>query len=87
MSRVATVSLEELPGIAFESGADDDLKDKLQWLYSAIAELNPIDKAIVLMWLDELSYEEIAMNMGMPRNTIASRLSRIREKLSSKKDI
>ncbi len=60
---------------------------KLQWLYSAISQLNPIDKAIILMWLDELSYDDIAKNMGIPRNTVASRLSRIKVKLSSKKEI
>ena len=46
--------------------------------------LNPIDKALILMWLDDLSYEEIANNMGIPRNTVASRLFRIKEKISSK---
>ena len=39
------------------------------------------------MWLDELSYEEIAENMGVPRNTVASRLYRIKEKISSRKEI
>lgn len=52
-----------------------------------IAQLNPMEKALILMWLDELSYEEIAANMGIPRNTVASRLHRIKEKISSKKEI
>ena len=52
-------------------------------LYASISTLNPMDKALILMWLDELSYEEIANNLGIPRNTVASRLSRIKDKLSS----
>ncbi len=87
ISRINTVSLDEFPCINFEFETNDDFLQKLQWLYSAISQLNPMDKAIILMWLDELSYEEIAGNMGIPRNTVASRLSRIKVKLSSQKQI
>lgn len=39
------------------------------------------DKAIILMWLEDMSYEDIAEVMGMPRNTIATRLRRAKEKI------
>lgn len=55
-------------------------------LHRAISTLDPMDKAIILMWLDELSYDEIAANMGIPRNTVATRLHRIRKRLSSNKE-
>lgn len=81
-SNVKTLSLEELPPLHFQDDYNSELKEKLELVYSAISRLNPMDKALILMWLDELSYEEIANNMGIPRNTVASRLSRIKEKLS-----
>ncbi len=85
---VKTVSIDDIPaGINVPVESDDDFVNKLQWLHTAIGELNPIEKAIILMWLDELSYDEIALNMGIPRNTVASRLSRIKMKLSAKKEI
>lgn len=87
INKIKTIPLDELPFINFETETHDDFIQKLQWLYSAISQLNPIEKAIILMWLDELSYDEIAANMGIPRNTVASRLSRIKVKLSSKKEI
>lgn len=87
ISKIQTVSLDEFPCVNFESETNDDFLQKLQWLYSAISRLNPMDKAIILMWLDELSYEEIAGNIGIPRNTVASRLSRIKVKLSSQKQM
>lgn len=85
--RFRTVPIDEIH--ALNSGEDSDIefRHKLQWLYNAIAGLNPMEKALIIMWLDELTYEEIAANMGIPRNTVASRLHRIKEKLSSKKEI
>ena len=73
--KVKTVSFDDIPSF------------HLEWLYATIAQLNPMEKALILMWLDELSYEEIASNMGIPRNTVASRLYRIKEKISSRKEV
>lgn len=81
-----SVPLENLPEITFDATYEDDWKYKLDWLHSAISGLSPIDKALLLMWLDEMPYEDIASNMGIPRNTVASRLHRIKEKLSTRKD-
>lgn len=85
--KVKMVSLEEIPSYSFQDDDDNAFREKLEWLYAIIAQLNPMEKALILMWLDELSYEEIAMNMGIPRNTVATRLYRIKEKISSRKDV
>lgn len=85
--KVKTVSFSEIPSFHFQEDNDKVLREKLEWLYAIIAQLNPMEKALILMWLDELSYEEIASNMGIPRNTVASRLSRIKEKISSRKEV
>ena len=66
-SKIKILSLEDLPPLNFREDPDNDLQDKLESLYSSISMLNPIDKALILMWLDDLSYEEIANNMGIPR--------------------
>lgn len=86
-ARISTLSFDDLPPIHFQDDNDSDLKERLEWLHTVISALNPMDKALILMWLDELSYDEIARNMGIPRNTVASRLHRIKHKLSSQKDI
>ncbi|MDE5849757.1 MAG: RNA polymerase sigma factor [Muribaculaceae bacterium] len=59
-------------------------KETVKELYECIATLGPIDKAIVMMWLDEYSYEEIADTIGIKRNNVATRLHRAKEKLKSK---
>lgn len=86
-SKIKTIPLEELQLTIFQEDNNNEFKEKLEWLHSMIAQLNPMDKALILMWLDELSYEEIAMNMGIPRNTVASRLYRIKEKISPRKEV
>ena len=85
--KVKTVSYDQIPSVHFQEENDKALREKLEWLYAIIAQLNPMEKALILMWLDELSYEEIASNMGIPRNTVASRLFRIKEKISSRKEV
>ncbi len=86
-SKIKTLSLDEIPTILIQNENDNEYREKIEWLYTLIAQLNPMDKALILMWLDELSYDEIASNMGIPRNTVASRLYRIKEKLSSRKEV
>ncbi|MCW8925595.1 MAG: RNA polymerase sigma factor [Xanthomonadales bacterium] len=55
----------------------DDLRD----LHRAIAKLSKIEKAIIMQWLDERSYEEIADTMGMSVKNVSVRLVRIRNRL------
>ncbi|MDE5796809.1 MAG: hypothetical protein K2H75_06835 [Muribaculaceae bacterium] len=43
-----------------------------------------MEKAIILLWLDEYSYEEIADIIGIERNNVATKLHRIKNKLISK---
>ncbi len=79
--RVETTPLDfvlaEIPG-----EIDEEQKEKLQMLHSLISRLEDIEKAIILLWLDEYSYDEIADAIGLKRNTVATRLHRIKEKLS-----
>lgn len=65
----------------------DDSQEKRETvkdLYECISTLNAIDKAIMMMWLDEYSYDEIADIIGITRNNVATRLHRAKEKLKKK---
>ncbi len=53
---------------------------------SSYNRLPALDKAIVLMWLDEKSYQEIAEVTGLSRGNVAARLSRCKQKLSRMSD-
>ena len=61
-----------------ESSEDDE---NARYLYRAISKLNRIDKAIILLWLEEKSYEEIAAIMGTSKKNVSVKLVRIKRKL------
>ena len=71
-----TLSLNFNP---FESAADDDRQ--IQMLHRRISRLKPFDRAIVLLWLENLSYEEIAAIVGISVKNVSVRLFRIKEEL------
>lgn len=75
-----TVPVDEHPELIAE---DDEKGAMLREMYRMINRLPAADKALILLWLDEHSYDEIASIMGQPRNTVASRLRRAKEKLTS----
>ncbi len=72
------VGLDALAEFACE---DDGRMARLNRMYRLISCLDKMDKAIILLWLDEKSYDEIAEISGLPRNTVATRLHRIKQKL------
>lgn len=80
-AKIRTVSLDfGLLDISAE--IDEVRKENLRSLYSLINRLDAIEKAVILLWLDEYSYEEIAENLGLKRNTVATKIRRIKGKLS-----
>jgi RNA polymerase sigma-70 factor (ECF subfamily) len=54
-----------------------------QLLFSFINKLKPIDKSIILLYLDERTYREIAEITGITETNVATRLSRIKDSLKS----
>jgi len=62
------------------SSSERDNRTKL--LFRAIACLNKIDKALILLWLEEKKYEEIAEILGISKSNVSVKLVRIKEKLS-----
>lgn len=73
-----SLDVEELSDIIDDS---EDTMQMISDLYKAIDRLNPVDKAIVMMWLDDMSYDEMAEATGLGRNTLATRLRRAKEKI------
>ncbi len=63
----------------FEDNDADTLQ--VQMLRKRITKLAPFDRAIVLLWLENMSYEEIGQVVGITAKNVSVRLYRIKEQL------
>lgn len=57
-------------------------KERVNQLYTAIHRLRPMDRSLILMLLDGLSYREMAEILGLTENNIGTKISRIKKLLS-----
>jgi RNA polymerase sigma-70 factor (ECF subfamily) len=67
--------------------ADQGIVDEdpdLRLLYTLIQELNEIDKAIILLYLDQSSQKDISEVLGLSTTNISTRISRIKKRLRLK---
>ena len=65
--------------IIIENRAFED--ESLNQLYVAIRQLSEVDRAVILLYLEEKSYHEIAEILGTSANNIGVRVNRIKERL------
>jgi RNA polymerase sigma-70 factor (ECF subfamily) len=71
-----------LDDITIEIPTSDSTKgEELRQMYQMISNLEPLEKAIITLWLDENSYEDIAEITGISRANVAIKLHRIKDKL------
>ena len=61
----------------------DDESKQIRQLYQRIHRLKPLDRAIVLLWLEGISYEEIGAIVGISTKNVSVRLFRIRIELKN----
>ncbi len=59
----------------------DETEIMLRQLYRLINKLGQLEKSIILLYLEEKSYEEIAEITGLTLTNVATKLSRIKDKL------
>ena len=64
------------------SGNERD-SQQAEMLHQRIIRLQPLDRAIVLLWLEDISYEEIGAIIGITAKNVSVRLYRIREQLKN----
>lgn len=73
-------SSEALPDtVTIENRAFEN--EPLNQLYAAIKQLSEVDRAVILLYLEEKAYQEIADILGTNPNNIGVRVNRIKERL------
>ena len=78
--KIATTELENI-SFQIEDKSKETIEEDLQQLYKAIEHLSDVEKSIVLLYLEDKPYEEIAEITGITANYVAVKMNRIKEKL------
>lgn len=62
---------------------DDDgsYREQVRQLYRLINRLTELERAVILLWLEEKSYDEIGSILGITPSNVGVKISRIKEKL------
>ena len=76
-----TVRLESIQFALAEKPIDQDQQEKYKILQQCISSLNEADQSLIILYLEEMPYREIAQITGLTENHIAVKMKRIRKKL------
>ena len=82
--RRSSTRIQTIPITANVAGLmaeEDGTAGLLQDLYKLINQLGKLERALILLWLEERSYEEMADILGISKNNVAVKLNRTKEKL------
>lgn len=63
---------------------ENSQQENISMLYSFIDEMNELDRALILLYLDDYKYQEIADILGITETNVATKISRIKNKLKEK---
>ena len=72
---------EQHEEVADKTDGNRKSEEQLQLLQKFIYQLKDLDKALMLLYLDSKSYSEIADILGITETNVATKISRIKEKL------
>ena len=64
-----------------ESSAPDQDGDEQAWLYAAIRTLSPVDRSLVLLWLEGTNYEDMAGILCISPSLVGVKISRVKSRL------
>ncbi len=79
-----TINTQDFEGVSFKITAeayDDTVEQQLKLMYSAVKDLNDIDKALVFLYLEDKNYKEISETLGITEVNARVKMNRIKEKL------
>ena len=71
--------------VRVSDSSDSDLEKRMQikQLYQRINKLGLVDRSVILLWLEGLSYEEIGEILGISVKNVSFKLVRIKERLKN----
>lgn len=79
-----SISTQDFESVSFKISSepyDNLIEEQLKLMYSAVKNLNDIDKALVFLYLEDKNYREISQVLGITEVNARVKMNRIKEKL------
>lgn len=78
---ITTTEMEQDSALYSQDTMDADTKEQIDILYKAIKQLTEVERALVLLYLDEKPYKEIAETIGISEINARVKMNRVKAKL------
>src|SRR6516164_70687 len=75
---------ESAHDVPHESGGSSDLEEQIATLHQLISAYQPLDRGLLLLYLDDCSYREIAAVLGLSETNVETKLNRLKQDLRQK---
>ena len=69
------------PGYDPARGADHEANERVRALYRLIGQLEPLNRALLLLYLEDHSHREIAPILGISETNVATKISRLKQRI------
>ena len=80
-----TVPFDELEhDVVQQPSSSPEAEERIAMLQQLIDQFQPLDRALLLLYLDDCSYREIASVLGLTETNVATKLNRLKERLRQK---
>ncbi len=79
--RANRVTIDDSVLTLADSNKNSEMEEKVAMLYSFIRNLDELDKALMLLYLDKNRYRDIAEILGISETNVATKISRIKDRL------
>lgn len=72
---------EDVHDVAHDTSGGVEADERIRTLYRVINQLDHLNRALLLLYLDEHSYREIADILGISETNVATKLGRLKQRL------
>lgn len=83
LKRKNNTSLDEAILVSIDDDGERELDDRRQLLYRFINELDELNKALIILHLDDHSHKEIAEIVGISESNVGTKINRIKNKFKT----
>jgi len=80
-NHITTLEPDKMPVNIQEETYNIQREEQLQQMYTAIRQLSEVERALVMLYLEDKPYDEMEDILGINQNNLRVKMNRIKEKL------